>query len=60
MAQRVFQFFMLFIALIVGVIWGSHYGSTLNLNLIASELQDFFIAMLPILATGALIKYLFS
>lgn len=60
MAQRVFQFFMLFIALTVGVIWGSHYGNSFNLMLIASELEDFFIAMIPVLATGALIKYLFS
>lgn len=60
MADRIFQFFMLFVALIVGIVLGSHYGPQLNIAQFAQELQDFFVAMLPVLATGALIKYLFS
>ena len=60
MADRIFQFFMLFVALMVGVVLGSHYGPKLNISQLAQELQDFFVAMLPVLATGAFIKYLFS
>ncbi len=60
MAQRVYQLFMLLVALIIGVIVGTQILDNNQMQSFINELQNFFKAMIPVLGTAALIKYLLS
>jgi hypothetical protein len=60
MAEKLYQIFMILLAFFIGVLVSSHIFDGAEYSGLIQELQNFFKAVIPVLGTGALVKYLLT